>query len=85
MRGADHLADLNRGFVDPLPPHARGRLGELVLVQAETPSTPACARLTQLPASPAAAGCLYPRVRGADSLLSYQDAKKTPLPPHARG
>ena len=50
-------------------------------------STPACAGLTLADQASAVGGSLYPRVRGADAVISRRKIGVSggPLPPRARG
>ena len=73
----------NTGFGSP--PHARGRLVQVVHCLVSVRITPACAGKTDAVGQAAAGVSDHPRMRGEDAEGLYNMAREIGSPPHARG
>ena len=85
MRGEDHLPTRKDFSTSRSPPHARGRLVQVVHCLVSVRITPACAGKTDAVGQAAAGVSDHPRMRGEDAEGLYNMAREIGSPPHARG
>ena len=85
MRGEDKYRQSNAPKRQGSPPHARGRLHQLMSERALKRITPACAGKTITKSKCLATPPDHPRMRGEDPIRHLGHAEEVGSPPHARG
>ena len=79
VRGANYFADSNLQMAKPLPPRARGKQPQALVVESQNPSTPACAGQTLAkPHNTAGSYSRAPRFSFSANPLASSGTRHTP-------